>query len=324
MTLKLTKFVRQYAIIVVLIALVIIFSILSPAFSSLINAMNIVRQISMMSIVTVGFTFVLLGGGLDLSVGSQIAIMDITVAYMIVNMGVHPILAVIIGIALTTGIGWFNGYTISKTGIPPLIATLAMMTALRGATFIISQGYPIYGIPEYLKVIGQGNIFNIIPVPGVIMACVIAFGIILLNKTYMGRHFYALGSNTEATRLAGINIHFTRTMTYTLLGFLTGIAGLIMLCRTGSGQPNIAEGFEMNVLTAAVLGGVSVNGGKGNIPGAIIGAAIIGVLNNGMSIIGANDYWQKVITGIVLLTVVVFDSLSRNRRTSSKKVTCKE
>ncbi len=314
MTQTLSRFVKKYAIIVVLILLVVVFSILSPAFSTLGNAMNIVRQISMMSIVTVGFTFVLLGGGLDLSVGSQIAIMNISVALMIDSLKFNPILAVILGIALTTGIGWFNGFTISKTGIPPLIATLAMMTALRGATFLLSKGYPVYGIPDYLKVIGQGYVFKVIPIPGVIMAAVIAFGIILLTKTYIGRHFYALGSNTEATRLAGINIHFTRTMTYTLLGFLTGIAGLVMLSRVGSGQPNIAEGFEMNVLTAAVLGGVSVNGGKGNIPGAIIGAAIIGVLNNGMSIIGANDYWQKVITGIVLFVVVVFDSLSRRNK----------
>lgn len=314
MTDKLAKFARQYAIIFVFIALLIIFSSLSPAFSSLMNAMNIIRQISMMSIVTVGFTFVLLGGGLDLSVGSQIAIMNITVAYMIVNLNVNPLVAVLIGIALTTGIGFFNGYLISKTGIPPLIATLAMATALRGATFLISKGYPIYGIPDGMKVIGQGNLFDTIPIPGLIMVVIIIFGIILLNKTYIGRHFYALGSNTEATRLSGINIHFTRTLTYTLLGFLTGIAALIMLCRVGSGQPNIADAFEMNVLTAAVLGGVSVNGGKGNIPGAIIGAAIIGVMNNGMSIIGANDYWQKVITGVVLLLVVVFDSLSQRKK----------
>lgn len=311
MTKNFSKLIRQYMIIVIFIALVIGFSIMSPAFSTLNNVMNIVRQISMMSIVTVGFTFVLIGGGLDLSVGSQIAIMDIIVCSMIVNMGVNPILAIVIGIAMTTLIGAFNGYVITKTGIPPLIATLAMQTALRGATFIISKGYPIYGIPDYMKVIGQGNLFGVFPVPGLIMIAAIAFGIILLNKTYVGRHFYALGSNTEAARLAGINVHFTRTLTYALLGFLTGIAGVVMLCRTGSGQPNIATGFEMNVLTAAVLGGVSVNGGKGNVPGAIIGAAIIGVLNNGMSIIGANDYWQQVITGIVLFAVVVFDSLSR-------------
>lgn len=316
MSLKLSRFFRQYAIIVVLIALIIVFSILSPAFSKINNAMNIIRQISMMSIVAVGFTFVLIGGGLDLSVGSQIAIVNVCVPMMITNIGVHPILAVIIGIAITTAIGFFNGYLITKTGVPPLIATLAMQTALRGLDYILTQGYPIYGIPDYLKVIGQGNIFGIIPVPGVIMVAVIAFGIILLNKTYIGRHFYALGSNTEATRLAGINVHFTRTLSYTLLGFLTGIAGIVMLTRVGSGQPNIATGFEMNVLTACVLGGVSVSGGKGTIPGAIIGSAIIGVLNNGMSIVGANDYWQQVITGIVLLVVVVFDSLSQRNRKS--------
>jgi ribose transport system permease protein len=313
LALRLANLVRQYAIVAVLIALIIVFSILSPAFFTINNAMNILRQISMMSIVVVGFTFVLLGGGLDLSVGSQIAIMNVSVALMIENLGVNPILAVIIGIAMTTAIGWFNGYMITKTGIPALIATLAMMTSLRGLTFIMSKGYPIYGVPDFLKVIGQGNIFNTVPVPGVIMAVVIAFGIILLNKTYIGRHFYALGSNAEATRLAGINVHFTRTATYTLLGFLTGIAALVMLTRVGSGQPKIADGFEMNVLAACVLGGVSVNGGKGTIPGAIIGAVIIGVLNNGLSIIGANDYWQKVITGIVLFTVVVFDSVGRNR-----------
>jgi len=310
-----SQIIRKYAIIIVLIVLVVVFSLLSPAFGTLNNAMNIVRQISMMSIVTVGFTFVLLGGGLDLSVGSQIALMNVTVALMIEKLGFHPALAVILGIALTTGIGWFNGYTITKTGIPPLIATLAMLTALRGVTFIITNGYPVHGIPADMKVIGQGYWFGVIPIPGVIMAGVIAFGILLLNKTYLGRHFYALGSNAEATRLAGINVHFTRTMTYTLLGFLTGIAGFVMLSRVGSGQPNIAEGFEMNVLTAAVLGGVSINGGKGSIPGAIVGAAIIGVLNNGMSIFGANDYWQKVVTGVVLFVVVVFDSMSNRPRT---------
>ena len=126
-----------------------------------------------------------------------------------------------------------------------------------------------------------------------------------------------MGSNPEATRLSGINIHFTRTMTYTLNGFLTGIAALVMVTRVGSGQPNAADGFEMNVLTAAVLGGVSINGGKGSIAGAMVGAVIIGVLNNGMSICGANDYWQKVITGIVLFVVVVFDSLSQAKRKDS-------
>ncbi|WP_411336759.1 ABC transporter permease [Ruminococcus gauvreauii] len=315
---KVSSGFKQYMIFLIFIALIIIFSIISPAFFAVGNAMNIIRQISMMGIVTVGFTFVLIGGGLDLSVGSQIAIMNIIICYLIINMGVNPILALIIGIAFTTLIGTFNGFVISRTGIPPLIATLAMQTALRGAAFVISNGYPMYGIPDYLKTIGQGNLFGFFPIPGLIMIAVIVFGIVLLNKTYIGRHFYALGSNEEALRLTGVNTHFTRVLTYALLGFLTGIAGIVMLCRTGSGQPNIANSFEMDVLTAAVLGGVSVNGGKGSIAGAIIGAAIIGVLNNGMSIMGANDYWQQIIKGIVLLAVVVFDSFGRSGKKAPK------
>jgi ribose/xylose/arabinose/galactoside ABC-type transport system permease subunit len=240
--------------------------------------------------------------------------MNVSTVLMMDRLGVHPVLAVILGIMLTTAIGFFNGYTISKTGIPPLIATLAMMTALRGVSFILTGGFPVHGVPDYLKFIGQGSVFNYIPVPGLIMVAVIVFGIILLNKTYLGRHFYALGSNPEATRLAGINVHFTRIASYTLLGFLTGIAGTIMMTRVASGQPNIADGFEMNVLTAAVLGGVSVKGGKGTIMGAFIGAVIIGVLNNGMAIAGASSYWQRVITGMVLFAVVVFDSLSKKRK----------
>lgn len=311
------KMIRKYAILIVLIVLVVVFSVLSPAFATFNNAMNVVRQISMMGIVTVGFTFILLGGGLDLSVGSQMAVMNVVVAMLIRDLNMHPVPAIVIGITMTTVIGWFNGFAISRTGIPPLIATLAMQTALRGVSFILSKGRPVYGVPDSIKFIGQGYIFGIIPIPGVILAAVIAFGIILLNKTYLGRHFYALGSNPEATRLSGINIHFTRTMTYMLNGFLTGIAALVMMTRVGSGQPNAADGFEMNVLTAAVLGGVSINGGKGSISGAMVGAVIIGVLNNGMSICGANDYWQRVITGLVLFIVVVLDSLSQAKRKDS-------
>ena len=311
------KMIRKYAILIVLIVLVVVFSVLSPAFATFNNAMNVVRQISMMGIVTVGFTFILLGGGLDLSVGSQMAVMNVAVAMLIRDLNMNPVFAIPIRIAMTTIIGWFNGFAISKTGIPPLIATLAMQTALRGVSFILSKGRPVYGVPDSVKFIGQGYLFGILPIPGVILAAVVAFGIILLNKTYLGRHFYALGSNPETTRLSGINIHFTRTMTYTLNGFLTGIAALVMMTRVGSGQPNAADGFEMNVLTAAVLGGVSINGGKGSISGAMAGAVIIGVLNNGMSICGANDYWQKVITGLVLFVVVVLDSLSQAKRKDS-------
>lgn len=305
-----SKFLKKYGNVFVIIALIIVFTLLNPAFLSVYNFMNIVRQIAMVGIISVGFTFVLIGGGLDLSVGAQIAFMNVCVATMITNWGFPTIVAVVVGLVLTTMIGLFNGYVISKTSIPPLIATLAMQTILRGAGYIISGGYPIYGIPESIKFLGQGYIFGVIPVPGLVLIVIVLLGSFLLNRTYLGRHFYALGSNAEATRLAGINIHLTRTITYGMLGLLTGLAGLIMLGRVGSAQPNIAANYEMNALTACVIGGVSINGGKGTVLGALLGAIVIGILNNGMSLAGANEYWQMVITGSVLLAVVLFDSLS--------------
>ena len=311
---KFSTFIKKYGNVFVIIALIIIFTLLNPVFLSVYNFMNIVRQIAMVGIISVGFTFVLIGGGLDLSVGAQIAFMNVCVATMITNWGFSPIISVIVGLLLTTLIGLFNGYVISKTSIPPLIATLAMQTILRGAGYLISGGYPIYGIPDGIKYLGQGSLFGVIPVPGLILIVIVLLGAFLLNKTYLGRHFYALGSNAEATRLAGINIHLTRTVTYAMLGLLTGLAGLIMLGRVGSAQPNIATNYEMNALTACVIGGVSINGGKGTVFGALLGAIVIGILNNGMSLAGANEYWQMVITGAVLLTVVLFDSLNHAKQ----------
>lgn len=311
---KFSMFIRKYGNVFVIIALIIIFTLLNPIFLSVYNFMNIVRQIAMVGIISVGFTFVLIGGGLDLSVGAQIAFMNVCVATMITNWGFPPIISVIIGLLLTTLIGLFNGFVISRTSIPPLIATLAMQTILRGAGYLISGGYPIYGIPEGIKYLGQGYLFGVIPIPGLILIVIVLLGVFLLNKTYLGRHFYALGSNAEATRLAGINVHLTRTVTYAILGLLTGLAGLIMLGRLGSAQPNIATNYEMNALTACVIGGVSINGGKGTVFGALLGAIVIGILNNGMSLAGANEYWQMVITGSVLLAVVLFDSLNHAKQ----------
>ena len=311
---KFSTFIKKYGNVFVIIALIIIFTLLNPVFLSVYNFMNIVRQIAMVGIISVGFTFVLIGGGLDLSVGAQIAFMNVCVATMITNWGFSPIISVVVGLLLTTLIGLFNGYVISKTSSPPLIATLAMQTILRGAGYLISGGYPIYGIPDGIKYLGQGYLFGVIPVPGLILIVIVLLGAFLLNKTYLGRHFYALGSNAEATRLAGINIHLTRTVTYAMLGLLTGLAGLIMLGRVGSAQPNIATNYEMNALTACVIGGVSINGGKGTVFGALLGAIVIGILNNGMSLAGANEYWQMVITGAVLLTVVLFDSLNHAKQ----------
>jgi ribose transport system permease protein len=275
--------------------------------------MNIIRQVSMLEIVAVGMTFVLLTGGIDLSVGSQISFIGVLVAKLVVDGGLNPILACLIGIAATTLIGFINGTIVTKIGIPPLIATLAMMTILKGVSYITCGGLPVYGIPDSIKVIGQGYL-GAVPIPVFIMLIITAIGIFVLSKTYIGRYFYAVGSNEEAAKLSGLNTNGIKVLVYIVCGFFTGIAGLIMLGRISSGQPVAGNGFEMDVLTAIVLGGVSVVGGKGTIIGAFIGVLIMGVLNNGLIIIGVDEYYQLVIKGLVLLIAVGFDSIQNMKK----------
>jgi len=305
------KFYEKVGNLFILIAMMVVFSLLSPAFLSAQNLINILRQISMMAIVSVGFTLLLIAGGLDLSVGSQIAVMGV-ISGLLLQSGVPAFLAILAGIVFTTLIGAFNGLAIVKTKIPAMMATIAMMTALRGLAFILCGGYPIYDIPDSISYLGQGLLFGVIPIPVIIMAVIIVIGTILLNRTYLGRYFFAVGSNDEATRLCGISVAKVRILAYAITGFLSGIAGMIMIGRVSSAQPGAAESFEMDVLTAVVLGGVSVNGGRGSVPLAMLGVLVIGVLSNGMQLIGLNEYWQKLVKGAILLTVIILDSMRAN------------
>ncbi len=302
----------------ILIVMFIIFSALSPAFLKYQNLINILRQVSTTAIVTVGFSMLLIIGGLDLSVGSQIAVMGV-VTGLLLQKGVPAVIALLIGILLTTVIGIFNGWVIVKTDIPPMMATIAMMTALRGVAYILCGGYPIYDMPKAVINIGQGLVFGFIPVPVIIMLVIIVIGTIVLNKTYLGRYFFAVGNNDEATRLCGINVSKVKIIAYGITGLLTGIAGAITMGRVSSAQPAAGDAFEMDVLTAAVLGGVSVNGGRGSIPLAMLGVLVIGVLTNGMQLIGVNDYWQKLVKGAILLIVIVLDSVRVKSASNSVK-----
>lgn len=302
----------------ILIVMFIIFSALSPAFLKYQNLINILRQVSTTAIVTVGFSMLLIIGGLDLSVGSQIAVMGV-VTGLLLQKGVPAVIALLIGILLTTAIGIFNGWVIVKTDIPPMMATIAMMTALRGVAYILCGGYPIYDMPKTIINIGQGLVLGFIPVPVIIMLVIIVIGTIVLNKTYLGRYFFAVGNNDEATRLCGINVSKVKIIAYGITGLLTGIAGAITMGRVSSAQPAAGDAFEMDVLTAAVLGGVSVNGGRGSIPLAMLGVLVIGVLTNGMQLIGVNDYWQKLVKGAILLIVIVLDSVRVKSASNSVK-----
>jgi ribose/xylose/arabinose/galactoside ABC-type transport system permease subunit len=303
----------------ILITMVIIFSTLSASFLKAQNLINVLRQVSSTAIVTVGFTMLLITGGLDLSIGSQIAATGI-ICGLLFQIGVWMPAAILIGILCATFIGVFNGFVIVKSGIPPMMATIAMMTALRGLVYILCKGYPIYDMPSSVIFMGQGMLFGIVPVPVIVMLISIIIGTIILNRTYIGRYFFAVGSNDEATRLCGIDVSKIKILSYGITGFLSGIAGLLIMGRISSAQPGAADGFEMDVLTAAVLGGVGVNGGRGSIPLAMLGVLVIGVLTNGMQLIGVDNYWQRLVKGAILLIVIVLDSARiRSTQKSAQK-----
>lgn len=306
------ELLEKYGILVILAVMIAIFGIGNPLFLTASNFISIVRQIAVLAIITVGMSFVLISGGIDLSVGAQLAFVGVITATLCTKMNVNPLLSCVIGIVFATGTGVINGIFIFNTHVPPLIATLATQQILRGAAYIISRGKPLYGLQESVQFIGQGYI-GFVPFPVIIMVICIALGFFVLNKTYIGRSFYVIGSSEEVGRLSGIRTKWMTTIAYGLCGFLTGVSAIIMMSRINSGSPTVANGFEMDVLTAAVLGGVSVSGGEGKLFGAMVGALIIGVLSNGLIIMNVSEYYQMVIKGIVLALAVAFDSIRNGK-----------
>lgn len=309
---KIKNILQSYGIVIVLLLLIIFFSVMSDRFLTMSNIFNILRQVSIVGIAAVGMTFVLITGGIDLSVGSIIGVAGVGAAELML-VGVPPIVACLIMLAISTALGFLNAVFINKLLIPPLIVTLATMGALRGLAYIITGGLPVFGFDPSFGKLGQGTTFGI-PTPILVMAAVFIVGIIFISKTRFGRYIYGVGGNEEAARLSGINTDAVRLIVYSISGFLSGIAGLVMLSRINSGQPNAGSGYEMDVITAVVLGGVSINGGEGKLGLVIVGVLIMGVLTTGMIMLNINDYVQQVVKGLVLIAAVGFDRLSQAKK----------
>lgn len=301
----------KYGIVVALLLLIVFFTVAAPAFLSVNNILNILRQVSIVGICAVGMTFVILTGGIDLSVGSILGV-GAVVGALLLSQGTPIWLAVVAVILVGAAAGALNGFLISEVDIAPIIATLGVMTALRGVAYILTGGLPVYGLPESFSLLGQGYLLGI-PVPVYFLVAAFGIGWFLLQKTTFGRTVYGIGGNLEATRLSGISIRKATYKIYVLSGILYAIAGLILLSRASSGQPKSGDGYEMDVITACVLGGISVAGGQGRITGVIYGVLIIGVLTNGMILMNVNEYWQWVVKGAVLLAAVAIDRISRRR-----------
>lgn len=305
-------FIAEYAIIIIFIVLFAAMSIFAPNFLTGGNIANVLRQVSINGICAIGMTFVILTGGIDLSVGAIIAVSGVLTAMMMTG-GTNPVLASLISLVLCTLIGFLTGLMISHIGIPPMVATMGTMTSLRGMAYLITGGTPVFGFDDRYAVIGQGYV-GVVPIPVIILAVSFAVGIFFLSKTRYSRYIYGVGGNEEVTRLSGINVHRVKAFVYAVSGFCSALAGLVMLGRLNSGQPRAGESYEMDVITAVVLGGVSLTGGVGKISHVVFGVLIIGVLTNGMTMMAVDDYWQRVVKGIVLLLAVGFDRFIQKRQ----------
>jgi ribose transport system permease protein len=308
---KFRTIISKYGIYLVLIALLVFFSLVSPVFLTGENLLNVLRQVAVVGIAAVGMCFVMLTGGIDLSVGSMIGLSGIIAALLMVS-GVNPVLAAIIALAAGVIMGLINGFLVNEVKIPPMIATLGMMTLLRGVCYVLTGGMPVFGFSESFTVLGQGYLWGI-PIPVILMLIVFLAGYLILNKFTIGRHIYGVGGNDEAARLSGIDVKKVKYFVYSMSGFLCGLAGIILLSRTNSGQPKAGTGYEMDIIIGVVLGGISITGGEGKMVGVIAGVIIMGVLSNGMIITNVGDYVQRIIQGLVLIAAVAFDCYNRSR-----------
>ena len=306
--------VKSNAIWLVFIAEIIIFSIASGGtFLTGSNIVNISRQVSYYGIASIGMTFVILIAGIDLSIGSIITFVNVVCAFLMVNMGMNMWVAVIISLILSTAIGLLNGFMVASIGIPALIATFASQTVFEGISYLISGGRPISGFTSDFGLFGRWTV-GPVPVCAIIMIACFALGSFILNKSYFGRYFYAIGGNEEAAELSGIRVNRMKYLIYALSGFFAGLAGIVLLSRSGSAQSTVGKGLEFDVITCVVLGGVSVNGGVGRMSGVVAGVLIIGSLTNGMILMDVSEYTQMVVKGLVLAIAVGIDCLSKKHQ----------
>lgn len=307
---KLIEFIKyissEYVIIYAVIGLSIILSLASDTFLSTGNIMNVLRQTSMIAILAAGIFFVMVGGGIDISIGSLVGLTGIAFAGSIVKWGWNPVPAFILAIVIGCLAGFVNGILATKLGIPPMIASLGMMSAARGITYVVTNAYPISGLPNSIAFLGRGYFFGI-PIPVIIMIAAFLIVHFISQRTKFGRFVYAAGGNGEAAHLSGIKVEKVLTITYIICGALAALSGVILVSRLNSGQPNAGLGWEFEAIIATVIGGVSITGGKGKVIGVFFGAILIGLLTNGMTLLNVSSYYQQIIKGAVLVFAIGLD-----------------
>lgn len=311
-TKRLKAFISEYFIFVIFIALVIVLACLKPSFISPSNLVNILKQASINGILAFGMMFVIIAGGFDMSVGSTVAFTGVLAAML--GQGNYPLIVPLI-VAMLAGlaVGIVNGVGVAVGDLPPFIMTLGTMTAVRGLALVVSKGKPIVGISAGYKAIAASSVLGI-PMLAVFLLGIIIICSFILSKTVYGRRVYACGGNLQAARVSGINTTKIRISTFAIAGLLAGLCGFLMTSRVTIGQPTAAESYEMDAITACVVGGVSMSGGVGKPWGVVVGCLLITVIANGLDIMGVSSHWQKIVKGLIIVLAVLIDVRSKSKK----------
>lgn len=305
--------------LIALFILCIVFAVLSDKFFTVANGLNVMRQISVNICISVGMTLIILTAGIDLSVGSVLALCGAITAGLLKHgiaiekfhlfIGFTILGAILAGIIVGSLLGFLNGFVITKFKVPPFVATLAMLTIARGLTMLYTGGNPISSFDSAFTFIGGGWLLGL-PVPVWIAVLIVIAAIIVTKKIKLGRYIFAIGGNENAAKLSGININKVKIMVYTIAGALAAVGGIIVTARLDSAQPNAGSSYELDAIAAVVIGGTSLSGGRGSIWGTVLGALIIGVLNNGLVLLDVSPFWQQVVKGGVILLAVIIDKMN--------------
>lgn len=297
------QFFNRYGLIAVIVLVAVVFSATNTLFLLPDNLINIARQMAVVAIVSVGMTFVMISGDIDVGVGGVACLTGMIVS-LTMKAGVNMWLALLLGLFIGAILGAINGLLVTSFSLPSMVVTLAMMNFANGVASILTGGTAVYGLPDEFLFIGRGSLF-FIPTQVIILVVLAVMGIIVLRKTPFGRHVYAIGGNKEVAKLSGINVKRIRILLYIVSGICAAIGGIILTSRTASGQPNLATTMNMNVITAVAIGGTSLNGGSGTIGGSLLGALLLTMITNGLNVNGIDSFWQLVVSAIVLIITII-------------------
>ncbi|MDX1637086.1 MAG: ABC transporter permease [Balneolaceae bacterium] len=307
---NISSHLQKYGVLIAFVAICIGMAVLTPNFLTVTNLLIVVRQITINAMLAFGVTFVIISGGIDLSMGSVVAVAGV-VAATFAQAGSYPLIVpLLVGLSAGVLIGAFNGIVITRGNVPPFIVTLGTMTIGRGLALIISDGRPISNLSESFGYIGGGELLGI-PFPIVLLGIIFVLCLIVLKKTVLGRYIYAVGGNEEAARASGIDVRRIKITVYTLCGALSAVGGIILASRISTGQPNVGIAFELDAIAAVVIGGTSLAGGIGSMTGTLVGALLIGVIGNGLDLMNVSSYYQQVVMGLIIIGAVVLDNVRR-------------